>query len=144
MLNIGVRYVTRDDPEANIICYLHDVDVIPMHESTVTALYAEPPPLGTIVGMYSVIARPTLGGICKLNARDFWDLNGFVNFWGWGAEDRSLYNRAVWKRKNVKFTVDARAAHSDAAKLFHVFNHTDAERQNPRHAKPTCDIVRCM
>lgn len=51
-------------------------------------------------------AYKTLGGITKIHISDFFEINGFTNnYFGWGCEDRNLYNRAQFFKKNIKHVI---------------------------------------
>jgi hypothetical protein len=96
MLNIG--YDLHKDAE---YIFFNDVDTNPT-ERTVLSLYNRIPPENEIISIYSAECS-YLGGNVKIKASNFNELNGFPNnFWGWGVEDRVLYNRAVHFNKRVQ------------------------------------------
>ena len=79
----------------------HDIDINPCQE-VIEELYVKEVEKNTFLG---ILTSPyqTLGGIIKFNPQDFKDINGFPNnYWGWGVEDRVLYNRAVFYNKKIQ------------------------------------------
>ena len=79
----------------------HDVDLNP--KDKLIHLYKKDIEKNNILG---IINSPciTLGGIIKINKEDFLEINGFPNdFWGWGVEDRALYNRAIFYNKKINY-----------------------------------------
>lgn len=77
----------------------HDVDVYP-NDMCVKTLYSKIPDTN-IMGIYTSQCN-TLGGIVKIDAETFSDINGFPNnFWGWGTEDKALQNRAETYKKTI-------------------------------------------
>lgn len=55
----------------------------------------------------------TLGGIFSICGEDFDTLGGFPNFWTWGYEDNTLYDK-VLKSTNI---------HIDRTNFYHIFDH---------------------
>jgi hypothetical protein len=96
LINIGVK---ESSPDARFVI-TQDVDTIPL-ESTISSLYAAALEEKTIVSIYS---NPiTLGGIVKMHKTTYELSGGFPNnFWGWGAEDKALQNRAEFHKLQIK------------------------------------------
>jgi hypothetical protein len=70
----------------------HDVDINPTQE-TIDTLYTKPVDENAVLGIYTS-HHNTLGGIVKLRSSTIHKCNGFINeYWGWGAEDKTLQNR---------------------------------------------------
>ena len=81
--------------------FFNDVDTNPT-EKTILSLYKRIPDENEIISIYSAECS-YLGGNLKIRAADFKEINGFPNdFWGWGIEDRVLYNRSVYFNKRVQ------------------------------------------
>lgn len=85
----------------------HDVDINP--KDKILPYYDTDLSNNTIL---NIIGSPciTLGGITKISNKDIKDLDGFTNkYFGWGCEDKNLYNRAIYNDKkivHVKYTND--------------------------------------
>lgn len=81
--------------------FFNDVDTCPT-ERTINNLYTKIPTTNEIISIYSAECA-YLGGVVKVRGSDFKDINGFPNdFWGWGTEDRALYNRSLHFNKVVQ------------------------------------------
>jgi hypothetical protein len=77
----------------------HDVDIYP-NKKCIGELYNKTPNTD-IMGIYTSHCN-TLGGIVKINKETYADMNGFPNnYWGWGAEDKALQNRAETYNKTI-------------------------------------------
>lgn len=97
VINCGFDFIKKD------IKYFifHDVDLNP--KDKIIHLYKKNIEKNNILG---IINSPwvTLGGIIKINKEDFVEMNGFPNnFWGWGVEDRALYNRGIFHNKQINY-----------------------------------------
>ena len=95
LLNVGVD-LYRDNTEFIIT---HDVDINPY--KCFLNFYNKKLEKNTV---YNIFGSPckTLGGITKIKTSDMHELNGFTNeYYGWGCEDRSLYNRAIYFNKKI-------------------------------------------
>lgn len=105
----------------------HDVDINPTEKSI--ELYKSKVDRDTIIG---ILSSPciTLGGIFKIDAQTIQDINGFPNdIWGWGTEDRVLYNRAILMNKKVYF--NKKTSDKDYLTFFKRFdNHKRIQCQN--------------
>jgi hypothetical protein len=80
---------------------MNDIDINPTEKSI--ELYKSKVERDNIIG---ILSSPciTLGGVFKIDAQTIQDINGFPNdIWGWGTEDRVLYNRAILMNKKVNF-----------------------------------------
>ena len=91
-----------------------------------TKLYDSDLEYNEIRGIYS---SPwiTLGGVIKIRSCDIKKINGFPNnYWGWGNEDRALYNRAKFYNYDVKFNIFSDS--KDVNKYFDVFNNYDRKK----------------
>ena len=96
VLNVGFQEY-KDQCNYFII---HDVDINP--KDSILSYYFKPLQNQEIRGIYTSKWK-TLGGIVKIKSSDIHHLSGFPNdFWGWGVEDRALYNRALFYDYNVK------------------------------------------
>jgi hypothetical protein len=96
VLNVG--YDLHKDAE---YLYFNDVDTNPT-EKTIINLYSKLPAVNEIISIYSAQCS-FLGGTLKIRTSDFKEINGFPNdFWGWGIEDRALYNRSCYFNKVVQ------------------------------------------
>ncbi len=97
---------------------VNDVDVNP--KKTILPLYTKNVERNTFLSIYG---SPfiTLGGIIKFQGQDFLDINGFPNdIWGWGNEDRALYNRAKFYNKSVNFSFFSNSQLKD--RYFEIFD----------------------
>lgn len=123
LLNIGFNeYLDKTD-----YFFTHDVDVNPNREAI--NLYNKIPNNNEIIGIYCSACK-TLGCIIKIKNEDIKKINGFPNnFWGWGVEDRALYNRAKYYGYNILFNIISHT--SEAKKYFHIFdNINDRKKDN--------------
>lgn len=122
LLNVGFKEYS-DKTEYFIT---HDVDLNP-RESAIH-LYKMKPIDNEIIGIYSspVIS---LGGIIKISNHVIQRINGFPNnYWGWGVEDRALYNRAMHFDMNVRFNVFQNAI--NAKVMFKIFDDVNDRKQD--------------
>jgi hypothetical protein len=109
----------------------HDVDINPL--DSVLHLYKLEPNNDEIIGIYNSPCI-TLGGIVKLSNTTINILNGFPNNnWGWGIEDKVLYNRAVYFNKIIKFNIISNSIDKD--RYFKIFNDI-----NDRHKDNTINL----
>ena len=89
MKNIGFLEVSKTRPDGLFI--FHDVDVFPVSwelikYETKRGYFRRP--------IYNGF-EGNLGLICSCWKEDFEKTNGFPNYWGWGVEDATLYERAL-------------------------------------------------
>lgn len=111
----------------------HDVDVNP-NENAIE-IYKSIPSPNTIIGIYSSPCK-TLGGIIKIHTDSLKMMNGFPNdFWGWGVEDRCLYNRSVFFKFNISFNIISRTAQSK--QYFNVFDNINDRKRDTKFGKNT-------
>jgi len=128
LLNIGFKEYMK---ETNYFI-TQDVDVNP--NKNAIQLYKKNTYDKNIIGIYCSPCI-TLGGIIKIKSCDIIKINGFPNnYWGWGVEDRALYNRAKYYGYNILFNIISRT--SEAKKYFHIFeNINDRKKDNNFHIK---------
>ena len=92
LLNIGFDLTKNSEADAFIF---HDVDLI--SPESVMSLYTTIPEMPIhIANLWTekYAHKDFLGGIISFKKEDFEKINGFPNnFWGWGGEDDSVYNR---------------------------------------------------
>lgn len=132
LLNIGVKHALST--ETNVI--FHDVDVYPTKHAK--HLYQQDVPQGMICGIFNS-PYVTLGGVIKLRIDDMYKMNGFGNeFWGWGSEDRDLYNRAMHCGFGITFGVIAGT--QEAGRVFHQHD-TVQDRVRSGHSKKQHNMV---
>lgn len=101
LLNIGSKYGI--DTSFDYIIH-HDVDLLPNEEMKPYYLYQDikfPIHLGwRWKRVYNF--NSYLGGVISFPKKTFEIINGYPNnFWGWGGEDDSLYNRIATNNINV-------------------------------------------
>jgi hypothetical protein len=131
LLNIG--FIENID-KANYFIF-HDVDINPQKESDILEKYAVENQEGVIQGIYTS-QYETLGGVIKIHKNDFHSMNGFPNtYWGWGVEDRALYNRATCLGKNIVFYI--RNCEERRFKYFKVFNDVNDRKHDKDFATRT-------
>ena len=96
--NIGFLAMKEKYPNdyKNITFIFNDIDTIPYDKNVVTYETT----VGKITHHYGVDF--TLGGIVVIKGIDFEKINGYPNYWEWGAEDNGLQTRA----KQHKIIID--------------------------------------
>lgn len=117
-----------------------DVDVNPL--SSIIDIYNKDISYGEIEGIYNSI-HDTLGGVIKITRKDIEDINGFPNnFWGWGCEDKALYNRSVFFNKKINFNIRNTDYNKD--KYFKIFNDVDDRIKDTLFSKKTHFEYNCF
>ena len=99
LLNIGYLKSKEICPEALFI--FHDIDTFPIYWGSI--VYDTP--IGTVrrpVGGYHHLEN--LGTICCFYEKDFEQVNGFPNYWGWGVEDVTLIRRV--QKNNIPINIE--------------------------------------
>ena len=91
--NIGFLFVKQMYPEVykNITLIFNDLDTTPSLKNKFELKYETTEK----VVKHFFGFNYTLGGIFSIKAKDFEKINGFPNFWTWGYEDNSIYERAI-------------------------------------------------
>jgi hypothetical protein len=90
MKNIGFLYIKEKYPKdySHITLVFNDVDTMPQDKHYIN-YYTTPGVIKHFCGFVY-----TLGGIVSITGQDFEKLTGYPNFWAWGYEDNTLYQRA--------------------------------------------------
>jgi hypothetical protein len=114
ILNVGFKeYLNKTE-----YFITHDVDVNPKIQAL--DLYKLQKKTNHIVGIYSSPCS-TLGGIMKIQSETIKNINGFPNYyWGWGVEDKTLYNRAKYYNCNISYNIFSNS--NNVKDFFYVFN----------------------
>ena len=116
VLNVGFK-----EYENNTKYFItHDVDINP-EEPTLKNYYNIDISDNEVLGIYTSVCD-TLGGIIKISNNNIFKINGFPNdYWGWGAEDKALKNRAdVYDIKKITNFVNNVKTRDDM--YFKIFN----------------------
>jgi len=114
LLNCGFDLVNKN--EYNTIIF-HDVDLLP--NDNLSKYYAQYPTnpihIAHVWDRYNDNPK-YFGGIVSFNVADFTKINGFPNnFWKWGGEDDSLYNRI--KKNNITISLPSSGSITDLEKM---------------------------
>lgn len=102
LLNVGFDYCNDDEQE--IYFFPHDVDINPLSDKTFK-FYNKKIDNKSIIRLCSPNnpnkILESCGGTIKMSNKLFKKINGFPNnYWGWGAEDKNLKNRADYYKTN--------------------------------------------
>jgi len=122
VLNVGFK-----EYENNTKYFItHDVDINPK-EPTLKNYYNKDISDNEVLGIYTSVCD-TLGGIIKISNNNIFKINGFPNdYWGWGAEDKALKNRAdVYDIKKIINFVNNDKTRDDM--YFKIFNDVNDRR----------------
>jgi hypothetical protein len=86
--NIGFLAIKEKYPNdyQNITFVFNDIDTIPFSNIFDYTTYS-----GMVKHFYGF--KYALGGIVSITGKDFEQINGYPNFWGWGMEDNVLQKR---------------------------------------------------
>jgi hypothetical protein len=131
VLNVGFK-----EYENNTKYFItQDVDTNPK-ELTLKNYYNKDISDNEVLGIYTSSCN-TLGGIIKISNNNIFKINGFPNdYWGWGAEDKELKNRAdAHNLKKITRIVNNDKTRDDM--YFKIFNDVNDRRpcvQQQTHA----------
>lgn len=113
LLNVGFDYCN----DSNNYYIHHDVDVNPNCELSFKKYNTKIKDNEIHKLFYSNCN--TLGGILKIKGSLFKKINGFPNnYWGWGAEDKNLQNRADFFNTKYKLYVNKKFRKGDKFLIF--------------------------
>lgn len=95
--NIGFISVKNKYPNdyKNFTFVFHDIDTLPSYDIILPYTTTH----GTLKHYYGY--KFALGGIFVIKGNDFELTKGFPNFWGWGFEDNTMYERCISSKINV-------------------------------------------
>ena len=95
LLNCGFK-----EYENKCKCFLtHDIDIFPK-EKAIKEIYKREIQLNQILAISS--PNSSLGGVIKVCENTIFGINGFPNnYYGWGAEDKALQNRAELRKCEI-------------------------------------------
>jgi hypothetical protein len=95
--NIGFLYVKTKYPKdyLHMTLVFNDVDTMPERKNYIDYRTRH----GMIKHFCGFVY--TLGGIVSITGADFERVNGYPNFWAWGFEDNTLYQRAIRSKIHV-------------------------------------------
>jgi thiol-disulfide isomerase/thioredoxin len=101
LVNAGFDIIESDNQYNSFI--FHDIDLLPDDDlSKYYSMYPNNPiHIAKLWDRYNTNPK-YLGGIISFNKNLFKQINGFPNnFWNWGGEDDSLYNRIEYNKINI-------------------------------------------
>ena len=88
--NIGFMIAKKLYPNhyKNITFIFNDIDCLPYKK-----IFSYETDIGKVAHYYGF--QHSLGGIVVIKGKDFENINGFINLYSWGQEDRSLQTRCL-------------------------------------------------
>ena len=97
MKNFGFIFMKKKYPVVykDITLVFHDIDTFPLAD-----VFLDYCTQDKVVKHFYGFTH-TLGGIVSMKAKNFEQINGFPNYWGWGFEDNVLQDRCVKKKYNI-------------------------------------------
>ena len=115
MKNLGFMISKYLFPERykEITFVFHDIDTMPSRKNMISYETEEK----KIKHFYGF--QFALGGIFSIQGKDFEDVGGFPNIWGWGYEDNIIQSRVIEKKMTIDRSQFYVCGHTDIAQLQH-------------------------